>query len=46
MANDLRAYPWVLNIYEYESKTSLLEGIDDMIQPAFILADKLQGRIG
>lgn len=44
MVNDLRAYPWVLDIYEYESKASLLEHISDVIKPACILADKLQGR--
>jgi len=44
MVDDLRAYPWVLDIYEYESKDSLLEQISEVIRPACILADKMQGR--
>ncbi len=44
MVSDLRAYPWVLDIYEYDSGASLLEQISDVIRPACILADKLQGR--
>lgn len=44
MVDDLRAYPWVLDIHEYESKDSLLEQISEVIRPACILADKLQGR--
>jgi hypothetical protein len=44
MVNDLRAYPWVLDIHEYESKNSLLASLSDVIQPACILANKLQGR--
>ncbi len=44
MANDLQAYPWVLAIHEYASKASLLEGIHDVIHPALMMSDKLQGR--
>jgi uncharacterized protein YjbI with pentapeptide repeats len=44
MVENLKAYPWVLDIYEYDSKDSLLEQISEVIKPACILADKLQGR--
>ena len=46
MVKDLRAYPWVLPIYEYEFDVTLLEQISDVIKPACILADKLQRREG
>jgi uncharacterized protein YjbI with pentapeptide repeats len=46
MVKDLRAYPWVLDTYEYESEATLLKQISEVIRPACILADKLQRREG
>jgi uncharacterized protein YjbI with pentapeptide repeats len=46
MVKDLQAYPWVLDIHEYESEVTLLKQISDVIRPAIVLADKLQGRKG
>ena len=44
MVDDLRAYPWVIDVHEYESKDSLLKQISEVIRPACTLADTLQGR--
>ncbi len=44
MINDLMAYKWVLDVYEYDSASTLIEQIPEVIEPACILADKLQRR--
>ena len=42
MVSDLLAYPWVLEIHEYASEDALLDELEDVIQPALALADKLR----
>lgn len=44
MVNDLLAYPWVLGVHEYDSESTLVEQIPDVIEPACVLADRLQRR--
>lgn len=46
MFDDLKAYPWVLEVHQYESDESLIETFDDVLAPAEQKVLELRGNIG
>jgi len=42
MFDDLKRYPWVLDIYEYDDASSLISILSKVIAPANEMAEKLR----
>jgi hypothetical protein len=45
MVADLRAYPWVLDVHQYESTATLMEELPELVRRAEALVGR-QGKTG
>jgi hypothetical protein len=46
MFDDFKAYPWVLEVHQYESGESLIAALDDVLPPAEQKVRELRGKVG
>lgn len=44
MFDDLKAYPWVLQLHEYENSKSLISNLTEVIKPANKMAEKFRSQ--